>query len=347
MIIGACGFGSTGSSVITDYLSEFDNVQVLDKVEFTWVTQPDGLIDLQYHLFQPHSRTGDSIVALRRYKEMAELKERYFCDTVGIDKELYWNSINTFLDDITQIQWPWFIYKNYGFFERLRGKIFRSYVVKNEIKTGIRFKGYPMRMVSYSMMPENFYDAAQKHVKELLVGFGADFSKDIILDQPFAGNNPAVAFPYFENAKAFVVDRDPRDLYCFSKTRLQGRNHFMPTETVEQFVVYYRTLRANQQYTEPNKDVLCLRFEDLVYEYDKTTKLVREFLGYPENPRPKSIFNPELSKANTQVYKRFPQFENDIKYIEKELSEYLFDFDNYAEPDKDAKMFFGKSPLRK
>ena len=29
MFIGACGFGSTGSSVITDYLKEFDDVNAI------------------------------------------------------------------------------------------------------------------------------------------------------------------------------------------------------------------------------------------------------------------------------------------------------------------------------
>ena len=38
MIIGACGFGSTGSSAVSDYLLEFEGTSVLDKIEFTWVS---------------------------------------------------------------------------------------------------------------------------------------------------------------------------------------------------------------------------------------------------------------------------------------------------------------------
>ena len=91
-----------------------------------------------------------------------------------------------------------------------------------------------------------------------------------------------------------------------------------------------------------NKEVTAVLFA----EYDKTTKLIRDFLNYPDNPNPKSVFDPEISKANTQVYKRFPQFAEDIKYIENELSEYLFDFEKYEAPDMNSKMFFGKSPLR-
>lgn len=46
MIVGACGFGSTGSSAVTDYLKEYDSFQVLDRIEFTWVSVDDGLTDL-------------------------------------------------------------------------------------------------------------------------------------------------------------------------------------------------------------------------------------------------------------------------------------------------------------
>ena len=71
---------------------------------------------------------------------------------------------------------------------------------------------------------------------------------------------------------------------------------------------------------------------------------VGEFLHLPENPRPKSVFDPALSIANTQVFKRYPQFAEDVKKIEKELTEYCFDFSKYPEPDFSKKMFYGKSP---
>ena len=83
----------------------------------------------------------------------------------------------------------------------------------------------------------------------------------------------------------------------------------------------------------------------MVYEYKKTSAKVREFLHLPENPRPRTVFEPNLSIANTQVFKRFPQFAEDVRKIERELPEYLFDFSKYPEPDFSKKMFYGKSPL--
>lgn len=214
------------------------------------------------------------------------------------------------------------------------------------MKDGLQMEGYPNRIVSYSMRPESFYESAKKHVKDVLTVFGADFNRDIVLDQPFAGNNPQAAFPFYEDPYAFVVDRDPRDLFCFARTKLAGRNHFMPVNDVKDYVVYYRTLRENQPYLENHKRILRLKFEDMVYNYDETTKRIRDFLGYPDNPNPRKYFDPSLSIANTQVYKRFPQFVDEVKYIESELKDYLFNFDNYDEPEN-KEMFSEQSPLKR
>lgn len=205
-----------------------------------------------------------------------------------------------------------------------------------------------MQDVYLSVLPDNFEEAARIHVKEFLAAFGATFDKPLILDQPFAGNNPQACFKFFEDPYAIVVDRDPRDNYVFANTRLVGKlPHFMPTQPVDDFVKYYRALRDKQPYKEKNDRVLSIRFEDMVYNYDIATKQIQEFLNLPENPNPKSIFDPAISMPNTQIWKRFPQYAKDIEYIEKELPEYLFDFSGCPEPDPNGKMFHGKSPKNK
>lgn len=347
MIIGTCGFGSTGSSAVSDYLTEYENrALVLDRVEFTWVYEVDGLIDLEYHLFNSHARTVDSIYAIERYLEKAMNQMNYYCDWNQENERKYLESVESFLGEITMAKWPWLIRKNLGFKERIREKYFREFTTKKEKKTGLQQEAYPNRIVSYSMKPDNFYDLAKKHVVDILTIFGADFSKDIILDQPFAGNNPQAAFQFYEDPYAFVVDRDPRDLFCFARTQLAGRNHFMPVNDVKDFVVYYKSLRENQPYLEDNKRILRLRFEDMVYKYEETTKKIRDFIGYTENPNPKKYFDPALSVANTQVYKRYPQFADEVKYIEHELKEFLYDFEGYEEPNN-IEMFSQQSPLKK
>lgn len=347
MFIGACGFGSTGSSVITDYLKEFDDVRVKDDLEFTWVSRTDGLIDLERAVMHPHNRTGDSITAIRRFKVLAEKLERVYA-LHGLPREEFRRLIDEYLESITTVKWYWYsnsgksVYTPKGLASYLMR---RKIIPKAEIKRGHHVTWWPLREVSLSVKPENFYEASRKLVQEMLTAMGVDTSKTVALDQPFAGNNPQACFPFFDNPYAVVVDRDPRDNYVFARTKLLGKFHYIPINSVEDYIAYYRALRKDQPYLEPNPRILNIRFEDMVYEYKKTSAKVREFLHLPENPRPRTVFEPNLSIANTQVFKRFPQFAEDVRKIERELPEYLFDFSKYPEPDFSKKMFYGKSPL--
>lgn len=346
MIIGACGFGATGSSVVTDYLKEFDNVIVKDDLEFTYVSNLDGLLYLERAVMSPYNRTVDSIYAIKRFEESVERKKRSY-QRYGLSSAVFENSAKSFIDDITTTQWYWTdVRKKYRYRSRyfFHSFFMNKIIPQKELKSGHRAECWPLTKVRISVKPDNFYDAARKHVDELLSAMGLDQNQVIALDQPFAGNNPQACFPFYKDPYAVVVDRDPRDLYVFGKTKLMGKMRFFPIESVEDFIAYYRAMRKGQPYEQPNPRVLKLRFEDMVYEYDKTTTRLREFLHLPENPRPRSVFDPDLSIANTQVFKRFPQFAEDVKKIEDTLPEYLFDFSNYPEPDFSKNMFYGKSP---
>lgn len=347
MIIGTCGFGSTGSSAVSDYLSEFDTVKVLDRLEFTWVSGVDGLVDLDYHVNCPHSRTSDSIIAINRYRNKVQKSSRLYSISGGIRPEYLKDSVEEFLNSIIQVRWYWDIGRDFNKIERYMQMVARKVIPAIERKVGHQIKCWPMKEVSLSVCPSQFEDAARKHVRQLLVAMGADLSKPIVLDQPFAGNNPQACFKFFEDPYAIVVDRDPRDNYVFANTKLLGGNHFMAVSPVEDFVKYYRAIRENQPYREKNSRIMSIKFEDMVYHYDETTKAIRDFLHLPENPNPKSVFDPMISMPNTQVWKRYPQFAKDIEYIEAELADYLFDYSDCPEPDKNGKMFRGKSPKRK
>lgn len=347
MIIGACGFGSTGSSAVSDYLCEYGIVQVLDKLEFTWVWGVDGIIDLEYHLKHPHGRTLDSIYAIKRYRELAMQSLHMYEKVGGIDSHVFMESVDRFLDRITQIKWHWNYKRPSGFWEVNYRRVVDRIIPKIEIQKRKQINCWPLEEVFFSVLPNNFDDAAMLHVQELLVAMGADLSKPLVLDQPFPGNNPQSCLKFFNDPYAIVVDRDPRDNYVFANTKLLGQNHFMAVSPVEDFVKYYRALRENQPYNQADSRVLSIKFEDMVYHYEDTTKKIRQFLNLGENPNPKSIFDPAISMPNTRVWLRYPQFAKDIEYIEKELPEYLFDYTGCPEPDLTGKMFFGKSPKNK
>ncbi len=103
MIIGACGFASTGSSVVTDYLSEYEHITTKDDLEFTFVHGTDGLIDLERAVMHPHNRTADSIYAIKRYQEMITRRKRTY-ERHGLSAEVFeqltgrkWGNISRYL----------------------------------------------------------------------------------------------------------------------------------------------------------------------------------------------------------------------------------------------------------
>lgn len=154
-------------------------------------------------------------------------------------------------------------------------------------------------------------------------------------------------FKYFDNPKAIISDRDPRDTYVFAKEFLLSKGRQIPTDSVENFIIYYKNMRKQLSTYVNHEDIIYLRFEDLIYRYDNSIEKIKKFLNVETHYRKREIFDPNLSINNTQVYKRYPKYKEDIDKIEKELPEYLYDFESFDIKPKNGEMFYGKSPLNK
>ena len=169
---------------------------------------------------------------------------------------------------------------------------------------------------------------------------GADMSKPVVLDQPFEGNAPEQSFPFFEDPYAIVIDRDPRDLYLEYKFNNHPDIKFGPRTTVDDFIVYYRNMRKK---VKKHDRVLRMSFEELIYEYDAAVKKLENFLSLGTHKYPKTVFDPAKSINNTQQIRNHSESIEDIKKIEKELSEFLFHFENYPNAKLDGEVFYGTS----
>ena len=354
MIVSTCSYGSTGSSAVSDYLKECENTQVLDKFEFTIATCTDGLSDLEYHLVKKNARQNSSIYAIQRFKKVVERHKRSWHRHTGIPKENISRYTNSFINNITQVKYvgpsPRIHVGSHERFNRIVGnslimtRVIRPLEKKKIIKKNHNF--YPYEEVNLSIHPDNFYDESKKFTRRLLKGMGADFSKIVVLDQAFSGSDPVSAFPFYDSPYAIIVDRDPRDVFIFAKEVLLSRGRFIPTDRVEDYIKYYRLIRSSKERIMEDKRCLFLQFEDMVYNYDNTVCKIDKFLNVVNKNR-KTIFVPEMSVANTNLIRKFPKYAKEVELIEKELSEYLFDFSKYPDVDNKGEMFFGKSPLNK
>jgi len=107
---------------------------------------------------------------------------------------------------------------------------------------------------------------------------------------------------------------------------------------VDSFIIFYKNIHHNTHVKENN--VLRISFEDLIYNYKETADDIEKFTGLHNHISEKKYFDPQKSLVNTQIYKRFPKYDNDIKKIEEELKDYLYPFEKYGKIDIKNKSFF-------
>jgi hypothetical protein len=347
MVVGSAGFSWSGSSAITDLLKEFDDTQVYDQIEFLLAYYPDGLEDLDFHLNVNGSKFLSSSVAIPRFRKVANLLLNNA--TKGEVKKI----TDEYLDRLVQVRWKglaqgqillhnsW-VFKHFAF--NFTYKLFRR-LPPNLCK---KINLYPLNMIELSIEPDQFSEATLEYTDKIIQAMGLDISKTIVLDQPFAGNNPAKSLKYFRNSKAIIVDRDPRELYLLAKVYFPKTSYQIPYERVDDFILYYKNMHKTLAHSMGNSNVLYLRFEDLVYEYDKTVNKVMNFLGLENHARPRTCFVPEKSMVNTRLYIKCKDYADDIKKIEKELSEFIYDFEQYSDKFNNqdiAQQMFDDNPL--
>ena len=292
MIIGACGFGGTGSSAVKDLLKEFNDIQVLDRAESMFAFKVDGMQDLEYHLVKQYSRELSGDVAIKRFLDASRYADVPFVKKLYLDPTKYKNDTIKFINSITQATYYGlenFDYENTSWMNSFVKLFFKKFIIKYyEQLFRKNYEFWPMRKIRISVNPDNFYENARDYMNKIIENAGGDFSKIIVLDQPFEGNNPTQSFPFFEDPYAIVIDRDPRDLYIASSYQWPD-GMFMPRKNPENFVQYYRRQRECIKYDEDNRVL-----ENLDKDKDYNVKIVFgkiETMKIVENENGFSIWN--------------------------------------------------------
>lgn len=345
--IGVCGYSGTGSSAVSDLLKEYPENQVIDRCEFILPYEPDGLMDLEYHMTRGSVKFSSSNTAIYRFRKAVRGGQfRYIRELTG---GALVSLSEHYLSSIVQCAWigsspadkcnhplrdlaSRFVVK-YHF-----GNIYYSL----EKILGREVKLFPLGTMWYSSHPDTFYEATRLFVREVLNAIETlSLSSNIVLDQPFPGNNPQACFPYFDNPLAIVVDRDPRDLYLLTREYWFKKTAWrpLPTNNVKQFIDYYKGLRYREAPDDPHR-VLRIQFEDLVYRYDETRSLIESFCGLGQNNHQRQFFDPAKSANNTQLFNYYKGYEDDLRAIEAELSDYLYPFASFTSVDFNRREMF-------
>lgn len=331
-IITCASYGASGSSAVTDLVAEYSNVHRMSDAEFRFLHDPDGISDLEFQLVECHNRHNAGR-ALKRFWRTCKFNsgncihkryERFFHGAYLKYSKEYVDALTEF----TNHEW-------WDYDLRDRGELY-SYLKKAErrILNAIPFthRGILSKEIMFFSHPteEYFLSETKKYVHNLLQAANSDKREYIEVDQIIASQNIDRYLRYFEDPiEVFVIDRDPRDIYLLEKLYYNGDKR----DTPEIFCKKFRYIRnSGNPKNSVSSHIHYLQFEDFLFYYNKIVGEVERITGLkPEDHVDKfKYLNPLRSIHNTQVWREHPELAADIRFIEKELKEYLYPFENHA-----------------
>ena len=347
-IIVPTGYMGSGSSVVTDLVSEFEGFEASrGTFEYVFLHCPNGVFDLEDKLLVGNNAIRSDEALHSFYTTMKELYDKkywwvgHYNEIVG---EEFLDITKKYIEELIhhKPEFYWYYQENTNirmFFQLLLNRIVKMLTL-NRVRTRKPLT-HPQMWLSY-VSPQEFYEKTKKYIATIMDELGSK-EKNIILDQLLLPFNLHRIDNYFvDNIEVFVVDRDPRDMFLMNKYVYAKNNEPVPYSTnVHEFCDCYRRLRQMEKECH-SQHVHRFKFEDFIYRYDEMVEKVQQILGdgekVPEHILKKTCFIPEKSINNTQVFYSQSIYEEETKVIERLLPEYFYDFP-YQRAGKSEEMF--------
>ncbi len=197
----------------------------------------------------------------------------------------------------------------------------RSHTDVREVTSYLFQPEQPVSM--YEFDEEKFICITKNYLYKLIKHIAGD-SEMVVMDAFFQRDVEGLYDKLFDDKRFFITNRDPRDVYITNKYIFKTKS--IPTNDIESFCDWYRHTRTYQRGYD-QKDVMRVRFEDMIYKYDETVSEIEEFVGVKssEHIYKHKYFDPNISINNTRLWVKYKE-DDSINYIEKQLSEWLYPF---------------------
>lgn len=372
MNIAVTGYFGSGSSAVLDLLCEFDSVTTglpdnIESFEHTTLYQPGGIFDLEDKLLLGND-IHRSDEAIRTFKtEMMRLNDNNF-GWFGSFKEMFGDEFEKITNTLIEELHPFSIYtRYYGQYKAVKFSLVkvgvqlaaRVLLGRHVYKWGRQFVYEPKDRGMISAFPseDEYYTAASKFVSSYMNLFSDKNKPNTVFDRLILCHNIYRLPKYFGNDfKLIVLKRDIRDVYVFNKYLWPEINAgTMYPMDIDIFIDYWRRLKSREKKIIDDR-ILEVNFEDLIYNYETTTDLIKKHCNLSDNEWHQfKYFKPEKSIKNTQVFKIRDVWQEEIARLEKEFPEYCYNFpyenttsvsemfdDSRVERKKGLKIFFRK-----
>jgi len=333
------GFMGSGSSAITDFLTEFDQISNPNgSFEYVFLHAPDGLFDLEDKLLIGNNALRSDEAIHRFLSYMEDLYSKKHFGVAGYNQRVstkFYDFVNEFISDLNPVflrgSGAYWHYKQnpdkrMTLMRAIRKAFYFSTLKKILLPPPQKYKG----MIIAFPSEEEFYAAAQSFIYKVMDEIKKE-KKAVVLDQMLLPHNLFRFKNYFrDDTCAILVSRDPRDVFISNKYFWAPQNVPIPFPTdVNEFCRFYKGMRKSVQNVD-SPQVIEVKFEDLVYKYDSTLEILYSKLQL--NPKShtekKKLLNPERSIINTNLKYKNSDFASEAEIIENELPEYLYDFPN-------------------
>lgn len=332
--VNVSGFCSSGSSAVIDLLKEFKGFYVPD-AEIRFLRDPYGISDLETALVTNWDLINSTAAIsdfLEIMKKSARPKGLVLPMGFGLKKNVTADFITiteNYINELTSFTYKTDYYhykfkKSYIKYQLDRYRWALERLSKGRVKTINRnietcYFAHPTQ--------EQFITSTKAFFDKLFEEKATEQKcSHIVLDQAVSVNNPDVIYRYFTKAKLIIVDRDPRDMYCDDVNWGDNMDeHYDTKEAAERYVIRAKAQREN---IKPDADVLYLRFEDVIINYDETRKRICDFLGIDINDHiaKGKYLKTEVSIKNIGIWRKFyPTCKEAIDVLEAQLADLCYD----------------------
>lgn len=336
ILVTTTGYHGTGSSAITDLLSEYSNIQTNTDFEVNLLYGYHGINDLYYYLTQRPNREFSNYA----FRDFRRLCKRLANNGTSMNYEIYFkNHFMEYTEEYIQKLGK----ESFGFYysadsnnmnavkkfiKKAVNKVYRTFYLtfihKDHTESFTKYIPMFMKKEEFYMHlvdEKEFIKITKEYLNRLFEGI---CEKPYLMVDHFVSTSTIDdCTRYFDDARIFIVDRDPRDIFLSAKYHWKAVN--IPTADVHMFCEYYRWSRNIPEHND-NSNIMRVQFEDLIYKYNETVNKIEQFLDLDPkyHTEKKSHFDPAVSEKHCRLWEKYTDEKENISIIENELKDWLY-----------------------